>query len=152
MALRLTGATDYAVRAMIHLACLPEGGLALREEIARSENIPTSFMAKILRALVRAQLLRSSRGVHGGFSLARAGTDISLLDIVEAIEGPLNLTDCSTENRSCDLSHNCPAAAVWVRVQGDIRKILGGTTLEALVSTPRQNGRVADVSKMSATC
>jgi hypothetical protein len=71
MGLRVTTAADYAIRAMIHLACLPEGGLALRSEIAEAQAIPASFMAKILRSLVRARLLRSSRGVNGGFSTAQ---------------------------------------------------------------------------------
>ena len=97
MGLRITSAADYAIRAMIHLACLPDGGQALRDDIAQAENIPSSFMAKILRSLVRAQLLRSSRGVNGGFALARAGSEINLLEIVEAVEGPLHLTMCSGE-------------------------------------------------------
>ena len=85
MGLRFTSATDYAIRAMIHLACLPENGHALRDQIATSENIPSSFMAKILRSLVRAGLLNSARGVNGGFSLARDPEEVSLLDIVEAV-------------------------------------------------------------------
>jgi len=86
MGLKLTSAADYAVRAMIHLSCLPEGGVALRSEIANAQNIPTSFMAKILRSLVRARLLRSSRGVNGGFALALSPSEINMLDIVEAME------------------------------------------------------------------
>ena len=99
MGLRFTSAADYAVRAMIHLACLPEERQVLRDEIAAAENIPSSFMAKILRSLVRGQLLRSARGVNGGFALSRTPDEITLLEIVEAIEGPLNLTDCSTRAR-----------------------------------------------------
>ena len=94
MALRLTSADDYAVRAMIHLACLPEGASAMRNDIAEVQKIPGSYMAKILRKLVRAGLLRSSRGVNGGFSMARPAAEISLLEIVEAIEGPLGMAPC----------------------------------------------------------
>ena len=83
MALRITKADDYAIRAMIHLACLPDGRVALRQQIAEAQNIPASFMAKILRRLVRASLLNSARGVNGGFALARPAAEISLLDIVE---------------------------------------------------------------------
>lgn len=143
MGLRITTAADYAIRAMIHLACLPEGAHALREEIAQAEKIPSSFMAKILRSLVRAQLLHSSRGVNGGFVLARPGVEISLLEIVEAIEGPLHLTACVGSGDGCDNSLDCPAAPVWEAVHDNMRAILGGTSLEALVSAPRRNGRVS---------
>jgi Rrf2 family iron-sulfur cluster assembly transcriptional regulator len=144
MGLRLTSAADYAIRAMIHLSCLPEGSVALRSEIADAQNIPTSFMAKILRSLVRARLLRSSRGVHGGFALARAASQINMLEIVEAIEGPLSLTDCSPAADSCAWSLDCPASSVWVKIQEDMRGTLRNATLEDLVSTPRRNGRVAN--------
>ena len=82
MGLKLTKADDYAVRAMIHLACLPDGRVAMRHEIAEAQGIPSSFMAKNLRSLVRARLLHSSRGVNGGFGLARAAREISLLENV----------------------------------------------------------------------
>jgi len=148
MGLKLTSAADYAIRAMIHLACLPEGGVALRSEIAEAQNIPTSFMAKILRSLVRARLLRSSRGVHGGFALARAASEINMLEIVEAIEGPLSLTDCTPATAGCAWSIDCPASSVWIKVQDNMRDTLRRSTLEDLVSTPRRNGRVANTVRV----
>ena len=155
MGLKLTSAADYAIRAMIHLACLPEGGVALRSDIAEAQRIPSSFMAKILRNLVRAGLLRSSRGVHGGFSLARPAYEINMLEVVEAIEGPLSLTDCTATSAGCAWSMDCPAASIWVRVQDGMRDTLRRSTLEELVSMPRRNGRVAsygcvDVGSFSA--
>jgi Rrf2 family protein len=149
MGLKLTSAADYAIRAMIHLACLPEGGVALRSEIANAQNIPTSFMAKILRSLVRARLLRSSRGVNGGFALALPPSDINMLDIVEAIEGPLSLTDCTPSPAGCVWAMDCPASTVWVRVQESMKDTLRESTLEDLVSTPRRNGRVANGAENS---
>lgn len=142
MGLRLTNAADYAILAMIHMACLPDDAVALRSEIAQSYGIPSSFMAKILRALVRARLLRSTRGVHGGFSLARPATEITLLDVVEAIEGPLALTDCTGEPDGCQWSADCPAHPVWASVQEKIAEVLRASTLEALVSSPRKHKHV----------
>jgi Rrf2 family protein len=142
MGLRFTSAADYGVRAMIHLACLPERAQALREQIATAENIPSSFMAKILRSLVRAGLLNSARGVNGGFSLARDPEAITLLDIIEAVEGPIRLTGCSTSEAECTHTDDCPASRVWLAVQRNVQDILGGTTLEELVSTPRRNGKI----------
>ena len=151
MGLRLTSAADYAIRAMIHLACLPDGGVALRSEIAEAQYIPTSFMAKILRSLVRARLLRSSRGVNGGFALARPAAEINMLEIVEAIEGPLAMTDCVPNPAGCGWSVDCPASTIWAKVQKGVRGTLKGTTLEDLVSTPRRNGRVSGAARGKAT-
>jgi len=142
MALRLTNAADYAIRSMLYIASLPEGRVVLRSEVAETQNIPSSFMAKILRGLVRAGLLRSSRGVHGGFALAHPAADISLLDVVEAIEGPVALTQCIPDPEACEHAANCPANAVWLRVQEQIAAVLKDATLEVLVSAPRRNGRV----------
>jgi len=150
MALRVTSAVDYATRAMIHLACLPEGGMALRSEIADAQSIPSSFMAKILRNLVRARLLRSARGVHGGFALSRPAEEISLLEIVESIEGPLSIISCVPDPSGCAMAANCPAGSVWQRVQREMRVILGATSLETLVSTPRRNGSVEHVAESEA--
>jgi Rrf2 family protein len=143
MGMNLTMAGDYAIRAMIHLASLPEGQSALRSEISRTQHIPLSFMAKILRRLVQARLLRSARGVNGGFALAQPASAITLLDVVEAIEGPISLTPCASEDRSCAWSQDCPASLVWPDVQTSIRDTLRGTTLESLVGAQRRNGRIA---------
>jgi Rrf2 family protein len=151
MALRITKADDYAIRAMIHLACLPEGRVALRQEIAEAQRIPASFMAKILRRLVRASLLTSARGVNGGFALARPAVEVSLLDIVEAIDGPLGLAECVNNAEACTFACSCPARPVWVKVQAGVRDVLGAASLEDLVSAPRRNGRVAGVPGIAAT-
>jgi len=143
MGLRLTNAADYAIRAMIHLACLPEGATALRRDIARMHRIPQSFMAKILRQLVTADLVRATRGPRGGCALAQPASETTLLDIVVAIEGPLGLTECSTNPASCEFGAECPAQPVWSAVQAKIAEILRGATLEDLVSAPRRRLRLA---------
>ncbi len=150
MALKLTQAADYAIRAMLYVASFPEGRSVLRSEVARAERIPVSFTAKILRSLVRAGLLRSTRGVHGGFTLARSGAEINLLQVVEAIEGPISLTNCVPEPDNCVNSSNCPASQIWWRVQSEMVRILEEATLEALISTPRRNGRVEFGKQRSA--
>jgi len=142
MSLRLTRAGDYAIRAMIHLGSLPEGGVALKDDVAITESIPSSFMAKILRQLVKGGLLRSARGVNGGFGLSRPATEINLLQIVEAIEGPITLTECSPDPENSTRAHDCPASSVWFEVQKQMTGLLERTTLEALVSAPRKNRKV----------
>ena len=142
MGLRLTRAADYAVRAMMHIGSLPEDSVALKDDIADAQHIPPSFMAKILRQLVKTGLLRSARGVNGGFALARDPGKISLLDIVEGIEGPIHLNDCTPDLDNCALSHDCPVSTVWLEVQNQMTALLRATTLEALLAAPRRNKRV----------
>jgi len=141
MGLKFTRAADYGVRAMMHIGSLPEAGVALKDEIAVAQNIPPSFMAKILRQLVKSGLLRSTRGVHGGFGLAKPAAEISLLDIVEGIEGPIHLTDCAPDPEHCLVAHDCPVSGVWLEVQLRMTSLLRETTLERLLSAPRKNRR-----------
>ena len=142
MGLRLTAAAEYGIRAMMHVGSLPEGTAALKDEIAGAQEIPPSFAAKILRRLVAAGLLKSARGVRGGFALAKTPAEISLLDVIEAIEGPIQLTLCSPNPENCTLSHDCPVSGVWFEVQRQMTDLLGSTKLEALLSAPRRNRRV----------
>jgi Rrf2 family protein len=142
MGLKLTRAGDYAIRAMIHLGSLPDGASASKDDIAKAARIPPSFTAKILNKLVTAKVLRSARGVGGGFALSRPASEINLLEIVEAIEGPLQLNTCSPDPERCTLSHDCPASTVWVEVQARMSDLMRSTQLEALVSAPRRSGRV----------
>jgi len=133
MTLRLTRATDYAILAMMHLGSLPDGRIVLRDEIARAYDIPPSFLAKVLRQLVQAGLLRSTRGAYGGFGIQRRASEINLLDILEAIEGRIPLTDGARGR---------PTSGVWPEVQRQMASLLRGTTLEALLSARRVNSRV----------
>jgi Rrf2 family protein len=126
---------------MMHIGSLPDDSVALKDDIARTQCIPASFMAKILRKLVKAGLLRSARGVNGGFALQRPAGEISLLDIVEGVEGPIHLTECAPDPENCSLAHDCPVSSVWLEVQRQMTALLGETTLEALLSAPRKNKR-----------
>jgi Rrf2 family protein len=122
---------------MIHIASLPEGTIALRRDIARVQRIPPEFVAKILQSLVRASLLRSTRGSGGGFSLARTTEEINLLHVVEAIDGPLALVACAPDSGNCDHSAYCPADVVWQDVQHRIAQVLSEATLEHLITRRR---------------
>ena len=151
MGLRLTRAADYAVRAMIHIGSLPEDCVALKDDIADAQHIPPSFTAKILRDLVKAGLLHSARGVNGGFGLAREAAKVNLLDVVEAIEGPIRLNDCVPDPDSCALSHDCPVSTVWLEVQNRMTALLRETTLEALLAARRKNRRALNKMELRSS-
>lgn len=127
----------------MHIASMADGAVALRSDIAQAQGIPPSFMAKILRSLVRARLLRSSRGVHGGFALAKPASRITLLDVVEAIEGPLSLTNCTPDSAGCARSDECAASAVWLDVQQKMAEVLKNTSIEDLVLVQKRGVRPA---------
>ena len=116
--MQITRQADYAVRAMAYLAQLnPEQLPAATARIAQQKSIPPSFLAKIVSQLSVAGLLQTSRGARGGVSLAKPAEAISLLDVVEAIDGPILLNDCVSETGTCSFNDDCPLKPVWCEAQ-----------------------------------
>ena len=115
--MQLTRAADYAVRIMVHLAALPPGSRPNRAAVAAAGDIPEHFVAKILQSLARAGLIDSQRGMNGGFTLARSPEEVTLLEVVEAIEGPTRLNACLIPGDSCKRKEWCPAHAAWAEAQ-----------------------------------
>ena len=115
--MQITRQADYAVRAMVYLAQLGPDQRAATGQIARDKSIPPSFLAKIVSQLSVAGLLQTSRGARGGVSLAKPAEAISLLDVVEAIDGPILLNDCVGESSNCDYNDDCPLKPVWCDTQ-----------------------------------
>ena len=120
----------------------------LLDELVAGSGLPRDFVAKIFQKLVRGGILRSAKGRGGGFALARPQHEITLMDIVEAVEGPLSMTRCALHTDDCGWSCDCPASLVWPRVQDNLRQTLGGFTLEALLCATRRNGRVASLVQL----
>ncbi len=114
--MQITRQADYAVRAMVYLAQLGPDQRAATGQIAKEKSIPPSFLAKIVSQLSVAGLLQTSRGARGGVSLAKPAEAISLLDVVEAIDGPILLNDCVGETNSCEYD-DCPLKPVWCDAQ-----------------------------------
>ncbi|MFZ6031102.1 MAG: RrF2 family transcriptional regulator [Chloroflexota bacterium] len=118
--MQITRQADYAVRAMVYLAQLGPEKRAATSQIAQEKQIPPSFLAKIVSQLSVAGLLQTSRGAHGGVSLARAPEQISLLDVVEAIDGPILLNDCVADHNNCVFGEDCPMKPIWCDAQVDL--------------------------------
>src|SRR3954467_12938824 len=99
--LQISRKLDYALRAMIHLAALPEGAREPLHEVAAKNRIPKDFLAKIVKSLADAGLVKALRGAHGGVSIGRPAAAISFLEVIEAVEGPVLLNVCLDDSKDC---------------------------------------------------
>ena len=110
--------SEYALRAMAHMARLPEGQGARAQELSAAADIPTPYLSKILRKLVLAGLLTSRKGHGGGFVLSRPARLIRFLDILTAADYQANPTSCAFGWGECDPSHPCPLHPAWAELKG----------------------------------
>jgi len=132
--MQITRQADYAVRAMLHLSRMGNSDRAATSAIAKEQNIPPSFLAKIISQLSIVGLLHTSRGARGGVTLAREPKDITLLEVIEAIDGPIRLNECVQGNGVCTFEDNCPVRAVWCDAQDELVKRLRGTNFGDLMA------------------
>jgi Rrf2 family protein len=109
---------------MIHMAGLPAGSRPNRAELAAAAECPEQFLSKVLQNLTRAGLVTSHRGNTGGFELPHSRRDASILEVVEAVEGPIRLNLCLTSARACERQSWCPAHGVWAEAQGAMAAVL----------------------------
>lgn len=130
--LQLTMTGEYAVRAMVHLASLPQGTTAPIAAISRDWDVPETFLRKIVTQLSRGGLIATYRGNGGGIALARRADSITLLDVIECIEGPLALNACISDPLSCHRVPSCAVHLVWHEAQQKLREVLSGRTLADL--------------------
>ena len=135
----ITRATEYAIRAVLYLAKQPPGEIVLKKDICRTQDITPAFLTKILQPLIKAGIVGSQRGVGGGFYLAREPADITLLDVVEAEEGPVYLNQCLIEENACERDLFCPAHGAWRHIRGEMTRILGDYTFARLREIEEQN-------------
>ena len=143
--MQLTRAADYAVRVMVHLATLPDEARTLLPDLSRATDTPESFLSKVLQALTRARLISSRRGKAGGFAILPAGRQASMMQVIEAIDGPICLNVCLNGGRDCDRKSWCPAHPVWARAQHAMLDVLMSVTVSAMASRalPRFNPSIS---------
>ena len=133
--MQITRQADYAVRAVLYLSRLGPDQRAATSQIAEVQQIPPSFLAKIVSQLSVAGLLQTSRGARGGVSLARTPDQISLLEVVEAIDGPILLNEC-VGNGACTFGDDCAMKPVWCDAQAELVTRLRKTTFIDFVAVP----------------
>ena len=137
--MQLTRAADYAIRVMIHLAGFAPGTRASRAELAAASECPEQFLSKVLQSLTRAGLVISHRGNTGGFELSPAHRGATLLEIVEAVEGPIRLNVCLGTDENCTRKGWCSAYEVWSDAQEALTGVLRKATIEELARVALQN-------------
>jgi Rrf2 family protein len=138
--MRITAKADYAVRAALELASVEDAEPIKGERLSEAQDIPLQFLEHILLELKHARIIRTKRGVHGGYWLARPPEEITLADVIRAVEGPLaNIQDSAPE----DTSYPGPAEPlreVWIAVRANLRAVLEKVTLADLTSGELPDG------------
>lgn len=126
--LKITKLTDYGVMIMSHFARWPDETRSAGE-IAQQLGIADPTVGKVLKILTRGGLLVSQRGVKGGYRLPRPPQEISLLEIMDAMEGEVALTECSAREGVCTLERSCSIRGSWVDINRQVRGVLSGISL-----------------------
>lgn len=141
--LRVTKLTDYATVVLTVLAARPDAVLSA-SELAEQAGLEAPTVAKVLKPLAAAGLVEGFRGANGGYRLARPAAAISLVEIVEAMEGPLAMTECSIHAGQCGIEHSCGVRANWRRINDVVAEALGSVTLAQMLQPPARlpRGRI----------
>lgn len=126
--------TDYGVRVILDLASLADSERASTQQIAGRQNIPGPFLAKIISQLSVSGLVTTHRGAGGGVTLARPASEITLLQVIEALEGPLRLNRCVADPEMCPREGKCPVHDLWARAQSDLANTLSQATFDRLTA------------------
>ncbi len=132
--LRISRLTDYGTVVLAHLA-RDDADLISAAEVANATGIALPTVSKLLKSLAKADLVNSTRGSHGGYQLARDAREISAADVIDALEGPVSITECSAIDSHCDFEDSCNVGGAWQRINVAIRRALDGVSLADLLRT-----------------
>ena len=133
--LRVTKLTDYATLVLTVMAGKPDA-VHCAAELAERARLELPTVSKVLKPLAHAGLVEGFRGVNGGYRLARAAEAISLIEIVEAIEGPLGMTECSVHGGGCGIEDHCGVRANWRHINDVVVESLRGVSLAQMLAPP----------------
>ena len=136
--LRISKLTDYGTLVLVHLAGSGQGELCSAPELAAGTGLALPTVQKVLKALARAELVISTRGAEGGYRLARDPDDISAAEILDALEGPVAITECSHDDSHCELESNCQVGGAWQRISRAIRAAMTDIRLSDLRNPPAE--------------
>ena len=129
---RISRLTDYGIVVMAHLAKCKDEDSHNARELAEDTQLPAPFVSKILKSLTRAGLLVSQRGSKGGYSLARTPSEIPVVEMITALEGPVGITECTIHPGACAQEPSCQVRDPWQRINGALHTALENITLADL--------------------
>ena len=132
--MRISRLSDYGIVLMTQLASRPDGAPHNAREVAAEAGLPLPVVSKILKALARQGLLVSHRGAKGGYSLARLPGEITMAEIIAALEGPIAITECIEVSSDCSHEQLCPVRSNWHRINAAVRGALEGITLAEMTA------------------
>lgn len=138
---RLSKAAEYTVRGVLHLSLKPSGEPTGIEEISKAQDVPSAYLSKLFQTLARKGFIRSFRGSNGGFVLAKKIEEISFLEIIEAIEGPIFLNDCLIRDGYCPKDDVCAVHDVWKEAQKRFIAYLNACTFDSLAKASKQKAK-----------
>lgn len=136
--MKLTRGGEYGIRGVLYLAQQNDGKVSMLSAIAKAQDVPPRFLAKIFQALAKGGVVKSHRGAKGGFSLARPASEITIKDVIEAIEGPIHLNVCLIGEGECVRDKICPVHAIWEEAQDRMMGVLGQANFADLAKAERQ--------------
>jgi FeS assembly SUF system regulator len=149
---RLTKQTDYAILLMAYMANNPQRLLFTARELADETRIPAPMVTKILKVLSSRELLLSHRGAHGGYRLGRLPREIPILEVIDALEGPVSLTACSEESHDgCELEPSCLVRGIWQVLNGRVREALSGVRLSDMAQNTEQHEHRGGCASIAAS-
>ena len=131
--MKITRACDYAMRALLYMANRPEGTVFMRSDLSRLSDVPDSFLGKILQNLAKSDILVSERGKKGGFRLDKKPEEISMYDVILAVEGEIYITDCLGDEEYCAKTDYCKVHSKWKTIQEGFVTNLKSTKLKELM-------------------
>lgn len=132
--MQITRQADYATRTILHLARIGKNEHVVTSQVAKEQKIPPAFLVKIISQLSIAGIIHTSRGIRGGVRLAREPENITLLEVIEAIDGPIQLNECVEEKGICSLEETCPMKSVWCDAQNKLLTKLKKTNFAQLIA------------------
>jgi len=136
--LRISKLTDYGTVILVHLADLEQEQLQAAKDVATATHLALPTVQKVLKTLAHSGLVVSARGAEGGYRLARAPETISATEILDALEGPLAITECSDDDSHCEIQDDCQVGGAWQKISRAIRSAMDDIRLSDLRNPPAE--------------
>ena len=133
----------YGLRILLDLALHDNGSPRMIRDIAGSQRISEKYISRLIIDLRRAGMVKSIRGSRGGYRIARYPKNLTVLDVIEVMEGPVSIIDCVT-TESCDRQRGCAVRSIWCDMNNQIRSAVAAVTLQDVIDRQRENEEMAE--------